>query len=118
MKNEITYKLSDTSKGHFLTVNLPEGTFNLTLSYHTGFNNTREWKVNGNYPKDKYSITYTNGNVFILKIGGEYAEGQKVTHKAFGKGVITFAGKNTLTINFKKVGEKSLMKSIAGNFLK
>ena len=115
---EVTYKISDTNRGTFLTVNLPEGTFNLTLTYKKGMNNQRVWTVNGNYPAAKWSISYEGGKVFILAKGGEYEEGQKVTHKAFGKGVVTYVSENMVTINFDKVGEKVLGKSILKNFLK
>lgn len=72
MKKEITYKITDSNTGTFAQVYLPEGTFNLRLTYHTGLNNRREWSVNGAYPKEKYMISYEGGDLIILKKGGEY----------------------------------------------
>ena len=118
MKNEITYKIEDTNSGVFATVNLPEGTFNLRLTSFTGLNNRREWKVNGHYPMDKYMITYEGGGrLFIFVKGGEWNEGETVTHRAFGKGVITAVYESSLTVEFENFGTKSIMKSIAINFL-
>jgi hypothetical protein len=118
MKNEVTYKISDTNNGTKAVVTLPEGTFNLTLNYHKGMNNQRVWTVDGNYPKDKWLISYEGGKLFILKKGGEYEVGQEINHKAFGKGIITNINDNMLSINFDKVGEKIMMKSILKNFIK
>lgn len=113
-----SYKISDTSNGMFLNVTLPEGNFNLSLQSFRGMNNRREFKVVGSYPKDKYSITYEGGHVSILEIGGEFTKGQKVTHKAFGKGRITQVSDSAISIEFNKIGQKTLAKSIAKNFLK
>ena len=116
--SEITYKIEDTNRGMFATVNLPEGTFNLLLTSFTGLNNRREWKINGHYPTEKYSITYEGGGrLFILVKGGSYEVGQAVNHKAFGNGVIETVNNGSVTINFEKVGMKSMMTSILANFL-
>jgi hypothetical protein len=112
-----SYSIKDTNSGIFAKVNLPEGTFNLKLYYHFGLNGTREWEIKGNYPKEKYSISYDMGMLFILKIGGEFEEGQKINHKAFGKGIITSIKGQMIIIDFK--GTKKLFaKSILTNFLK
>lgn len=118
MTNEITYKISDTNYGTKAVVTLPEGTFNLTLSYRTGLNNRREWTVVGNYPKDSYLISYDGGELIILKKGGEFEVGQKVNHKAFGEGTVTNVNGNMIAIDFGKKGQKVMMKSILKNFLK
>ena len=118
MKKGVTYEISDTNKGMFAKVNLPEGTFNLTLSYKTGMNNRRIWIVNGNYPKDKWLISYEKGSLIILEKGGNFEVGQILIHKAFGKGIVTNINGSMVTIKFDKVGEKIMMKSILKNFLK
>ena len=118
MTNEITYKISDTKYGTKAIVTLPEGTFNLTLTYRKGMNNRREWVVNGNYPEAKYLISYDGGSLFILKKGGEFTIGQKLTHKALGKGVVTNVNGNIVAVDFGKKGQKVMMKSILKNFLK
>ena len=118
MKNEITYKISDTNYGTKAVVTLPEGTFNLTLTYRTGLNNRREWKVEGNYPRDSYMISYEGDELIILKKGGEFEVGQKVNHKAFGEGTVTNVNGNMVAIDFGKKGQKVMMKSILKNFLK
>lgn len=115
MKN--TYEIKDTNAGTFATVTLEEGTFNLQLTYKNGLNNTRVWEVKGSYPKEKYSITYEQGKLFILAKGGEYVIGQIVNHKAFGEGVILNVTETVVTVNFK-AGQKSIMKSILKNFIK
>lgn len=112
------YKITDTNKGILAVVTLPEGIFNLTLTYKTGQNNRREWLISGKYPTEKYSILYDGNTLSILEKGGSYEIGQKVEHKAFGFGIITEMSSNCLVINFKNVGTKSLMLSIAKNFLK
>ena len=119
MKTEVTYKISDTNYGTKAVVNLPEGTFTLTLKYHNGINNQRVWTVEGNYPKDKWLISYEGGKLFILEKGrDDFKIGQEVIHKAFGKGVIASINDNMISINFDKIGEKTMMKSIIKNFLK
>lgn len=114
-----TYKITDTEKGIFANIQIEEGTFNLEikqLPYNKIDGNRRTFEVVGNYPTDKYLITYEAGKLFILKKGGKYEVGQKVTHKAFGKGIIEKVTENSLSINFN--GElKNIMKIIAANFL-
>lgn len=119
-KSEISFKINDGYNGTFAEVKLPEGNYNLKLTPYRGLNNRREWKVLGNYPKDKYRISYEGGgDLHILKKGGAlYNAGETVTHTAFGKGVITSVSDDMVTINFEKAGTKSLLKSIASNFLK
>ena len=116
MKN-ITYQISDTSTGMFLNVTLPEGSFNLTLKHYRGMNNRREWKVVGNYPSKKWSISYNGADVSILALGGSYTEGQEIIHKAHGKGVVKVVGESMVTIDFEKVGQKTMLTSILNNFI-
>lgn len=113
---KITSKISDTKNGTFATVNLAEGKFNLTLKPRRGANNRKEWDVVGSYPADKYLISYEGGSLIILPKGGEYTVGQEVTHKVFGKGVVTDVADNALVIKFAEC-EKMLLKSILKNFL-
>ena len=116
--SKFTYKISDTNSGVFAEVNLPEGTFNLRLTSYRGLNNRREWKVNGHFPTEKYSITYEGGGrLFILAKGGSYEVGQIINHKAFGTGTIEAVNSGSVTINFETVGTKSFMTSILANFL-
>jgi len=118
MTSKITYKITDTNYGTKAIVNLPEGTFNLTLTYRNGMNKRREWTVSGSYPEAKYSISYDGGNLFILEKGGEFTVGQKLIHKAFGKGVVTNVNGNMVAVDFGKKGQKVMMKNILKNFLK
>jgi hypothetical protein len=113
-----SYKISDSKIGMFATVNLPEGVFNLTLKPHKGINNRKEWTVIGSYPTEKWSISYEGGKLFILAKGGDFFVGQKINHKAFGKGVITNINGGTVGINFNESGEKAMAKSILTNFIK
>jgi hypothetical protein len=119
MKN-FSYKIQDTPKGIFANVELSEGTFNLEikqLPYNKIDGNRRVFEVVGNYPKENYSISYEAGKLFILEITNkDYSEGQKVTHKVFGKGVISKVTETALQIEFK-AGSKTLLKSMASNFL-
>ena len=118
MKNsEITYKITDKNSGMFAEVNLPEGTFNLKISFKRGMNNRRESVITGNYPTEKYMISY-DGSLIILEKGGEFTVGQKLEHKAFGKGIVEKVTENSITVNFTKAGQKTMMKSIIKNFLK
>ena len=112
-----TYKIQDTNNGMIATITLAEGVYRLELTYKTGLNNTRVWEVKGNYPKDKYSITYEQGQLFILAKGGDYKAGQIINHKAFGEGVVLSVTETIVTIDFK-AGQKSIMKSILNNFIK
>lgn len=117
MKN-VSYKIEDTNSGVKAFVTLPEGNFTLNLNYHNGMNGRRVWTVEGNYPKDRYMISYEMGKLFIIeKSNNELTEGQIINHKAFGKGIITSVSDNTVVINFDKAGQKQLMKSILANFL-
>lgn len=114
----ISFKINDSVNGIFATINLPEGEFHVRLDYKKGFNGRREWTVLGQYPKDKYSITY-DGTLTILPLSaGDFEVGQKVTHKAFGKGVVTEVGKGAIRVQFNKKGEHLIMRSIAANFMK
>lgn len=112
-----TYKIQNTNNGMIATVTLAEGVYCLVLTYKTGLNNTRVWEVKGSYPKEKYSITYEQGQLFILAKGGSYEVGQIINHKAFGEGVILNVTETIVTIDFK-AGQKSIMKSILNNFIK
>ena len=114
--SQITYKITDTNSGMFAEVNLPEGTFNLSISFKRGMNNRRETVITGNYPTEKYMISY-DGGLVILEKGGDYEIGQELDHKAFGKGIVEKVSDKSITINFAKVGQKTMMKSIIKNFL-
>ena len=114
----ISFKINDSVNGIFATINLPEGEFHVRLDYKKGFNGRREWTVLGQYPKDKYSITY-DGTLTILPLSaGNFEVGQKVTHKAFGKGVVISSSTGAIRVEFEKVGQKQIMRSIASNFMK
>jgi hypothetical protein len=116
MKNQITTKIQDTSKGIFATVTTPEGIFNLKLTFVRGLNNKRECVITGNYPEDLYDISYQGGLV-VLKKGGSFTVNQKIIHRAFGKGVITSVNDNAIIIDFNGT-IKCMQASILKNFLK
>ena len=120
MTTSISYKINDTVNGIFATVYLPEGEFHLRLDYRRGMNNRRTWTIRGNYPEDKYLISYENGELFVLpkSSGDEFVEGATVEHSRFGKGLVTSATKNVVNVTFEKYGNKSLAKSIIANTMK
>lgn len=113
----ITYELKDNGNGMFAFINTPDGTFTVKITSFIGLNGRKEWEVAGNYPKNKYYIVYESNQLIVLPKGGEYEVSQVVNHKAFGKGTVTAVNASSVTINFEKVGTKSLLKSIAANFL-
>jgi hypothetical protein len=117
IKTMKTYKINDTKNGTFATVTLPEGVFNLKLTYKNGLNNVREWSVVGTYPREKYMIAYENGVLIILEKGGDYEVGQKINHKAFGEGVITNVSEKSVIVDFKGQA-RPFSKSILKNFIK
>jgi hypothetical protein len=116
-QTNISYEIKDSNYGTMAYVHTPEGDFTLKISYYNGLNGRREHKVTGNYPRDKYSISYEQGKLFILEIdNGDYKEGQKVNHKAFGEGIIKEVLENTITIEFNGAS-RCLAKKLASNFL-
>ena len=115
--SNIIWTINDSNSGTWAKVTTPEGTFNLKLTYKTVMNGRREWSVNGQWPKDKYMITYNGGELFVLPLGGDFEVGQVINHKAFGQGTISSIVGEVVTIQFAN-GSKSLMKSILKNFIK
>ena len=115
------YTIKDTKKGIFANVELLEGNFNLEikqLPYDKINGNRRIFEIVGYYPTEKYSISYEAGKLFILEINASnYVEGQKVNHVIFGEGTIIKVTENVLLVDFNG-NEKTIMKSIATNFLK
>lgn len=120
MTTSISYKINDTVNGIFATVYLPEGEFHLRLDYRRGIDNRRTWTIRGNYPKDKYTISYQNGELIVLPVskGEEFIEGAKVEHKKYGKGIITRVTSGMVDVTFDKYGKKNLAKFIIANFMK
>ena len=110
------YKMRDTKSGIYADLTIDGKTYNLSLRYFRGMNNTRDWEVKGNFPADKYSISYEGGKLIVLRKGGDYEVGQKINHKAFGEGVITSINGNMIGIDFNGT-TKAMMKSILANFL-
>jgi len=114
----VSYQIKDTNSGTKAFVTLPEGNFTLNLSYRNGLNGRRVWTVEGNYPKNRYMISYEMGKLFIIeKKDNDFTEGQIINHKAFGQGTVTLVRSNAVVINFDKAGQKQFAKSILANFL-
>lgn len=114
----ISYEIKDNGYGLKAFIHLPEGNFTLTLKSKYDFNGRRIWDVIGTYPKN-YSISYdANGLSILEKNDTAFEVGQKLNHKAFGTGTVIKVNGNAVTIDFDKVGQKTMMATILRNFLK
>jgi hypothetical protein len=117
-KTNISYEIKDTTYGVKAFLHLPEGDFTLTLKPRRGANSRRVWEIAGNYPKDKYCISYDGGNLLILDVDNTpFTVGQEINHRAFGKGKVTSVNGDMVAIDFEKVGEKTMMSSLLRNVL-